>query len=236
MHQSQRSMPIPDRQRRKLQAALEQYAPMHTKCKIPYGVPLPVQCTFPKGKLMLNCSRSKSTDIWVSPARQPRDSESSDINSLLSHSASFMSRPSGFWSSNASTRSSNDSSSSVAINGTNHTTPSAPQFPGSAMLSTSAGNYTSSSSTSLHSPPMSPIRHVNSIPSIKSSLSTSSTPRSPKQRVSMPAPLVNAASPSNSPTLDHQNSYSKATHRRSEPPPKPTHTNNDVEVSGRLSD
>lgn len=225
MHQSQRSMMIPERQRRKLQAALEQYAPMHTKCKIPYGVPLPVQCTFPKGKLILSCSRSKSTNVFISPAKQPRDSESSDVTSIWSHSASFMSRPSGFWSSNVSTRSSNDSSSSVTANGNtdHHDTPHLPQFPGSAMLSTSAGNYASSSTSSLHSPPMSPIRPATSIQSIQSSMSTSSLSRSPKpQRVSMPSPIVNAASPSNGSSLDHQNSYRKANYRRSEPPPKPS--------------
>lgn len=226
MHQSQRSMPIPDRQRRKLQSALEQYAPMHTKSKIPYGVPLPIQCTFPKGKLILNCSRSKSTDISISPARQPRESESSDGTSIWSHSASLISKPSGFWSSNASTRSSNESSTSVAATTTknDNNTPSLPQYPGSAMLSTSAGNYAASSSQtslSLQSPPMSPIRPTASISSLQRSVSTSSLSKSSKQqRVSMPTPIVNAASPNSNPSLDHQNSYRKATNRRSEPPPK----------------
>lgn len=217
MHQSERSMPIPDRQRRKLQSALEQYAPLHTKSKIPYGVPLPIQYTFPKGKMILNCSRSKTTDAFISPAKQPRNSESSDATSIWSHPASLVSRPSGFWSSNASTRSSNESNTSVSVNASDGP-PNLPQFPGSALLSTSVGNYASSSNTSLHSPPMSPIRTTASIQSIKSSLSTSS----PKQqRVSLPTPIVNAANPTNSTTLDHQNSYRKATGRRSEPPPKP---------------
>ncbi|KAI9476079.1 MAG: AEX-3 domain-containing protein [Benjaminiella poitrasii] len=68
MHSSQRVTPIPDRQRRKLQSALEQYAPLHTKYKIPYGIPLSVQYAYPKGKMMLNCSRSKTTDVFISPA------------------------------------------------------------------------------------------------------------------------------------------------------------------------
>ncbi|RCH79776.1 hypothetical protein CU098_001223, partial [Rhizopus stolonifer] len=186
MHQSQRSMLIPERQRRKLQSALEQYAPLHTKCKIPYGVPLPVQCTFPKGKMILNCSRSRTTDVFISPAaRQPRDSESSsDTISIWS-----LSRP---WSSN-----SNDSSMSTL-----------PQYPGSAILSTSTGNYASSSSSSLHSPPVSPVQL-----SFQTSLSTSSLSK-PQQRVSMPA--VHAAYP-NTGTFDHQHSYRKANYRRSEP-------------------
>lgn len=233
MHQSQRSMLIPDRQRRKLQSALEQYAPLHTKCRIPYGIPLPVQCTFPKGKMILNCNRSKTTDIFISPARQPRDSESSSDNtSIWSHPASIMSRPSGFWSSNASTRSSNESSNSTTNDKHNN---NIPQYPGSAMLSTSAGNYAASTSAS-SSPQMSPIRTVASIQSIQSSMSTSSLRSSPKppppqqkQRVSMPTPIINAASPGTS--LEHQHSYRKANHRRSEPPPKASINNGELDVS-----
>ncbi|KAL9544184.1 hypothetical protein MBANPS3_007762 [Mucor bainieri] len=227
MHQSQRAMALPDRQRRKLQSALEQYAPLHTRCKIPYGVPLPVQSTFPKGKMILNCTRSRATDVFISPAR-PRDSESSDTtSSVWSHPASFMSKPSaGFWSSNASTRSSNESATSVSNSAAlppkitteqqqqHHTLP---QFPGSAMLSTGAGNYASSSTSSLHSPPMSPIRPTASIQSTSSNLS-----RSPNQRVSMPAPMTAATVT----PLDKQNSYRKATYRRSEPPPKPAEQDN----------
>lgn len=235
MHQSQRSMPIPDRQRRKLQSALEQYAPLHTKSKVPYGVPLPVQCTFPKGKMILNCSRSKTTDVFISPAQ--RNSESSDATSIWSHPASLVSRPSGFWSSNASTRSSNESSTSASASTSAAAAAAAvssdgshnvPQFPGSALLSTSAGNYASSSNTSLHSPPMSPIRATASIQSIKSSLSNSSPKQ--QQRVSLPTPIVNASNPTNSPTLDHQNSYRKATSRRSDPSPK----SEDVSISFSL--
>lgn len=225
MHQSQRSMSIPDRQRRKLQSALEQYAPLHTRCKIPYGIPLPIQCTFPKGKMILNCTRSKATDIFISPAKS-RDSESSDTTSVWSHPASFMSKPSGFWSSNASTRSSNESSTSISnttptkspspippkLNTNDHTLP---QYPGSAMLSTSAGNYASSSTSSLHSPPMSPIRPTASIQSMQSTSSNLS--RSPSQRVSMPAPMTAATVT----PLDKQNSYRNANYRRSDPPPKP---------------
>ncbi|KAG2215168.1 hypothetical protein INT46_001444, partial [Mucor plumbeus] len=230
MHQSQRSMSIPDRQRRKLQSALEQYAPLHTRCKIPYGIPLPIQCTFPKGKMILNCTRSKATDIFISPAKS-RDSESSDTTSVWSHSASFMSKPSGFWSSNASTRSSNESSTSISnttptkssspippkINTNDHMLP---QFPGSAMLSTSAGNYASSSTSSLHSPPMSPIRPTASIQSIQSTSSNLS--RSPSQRVSMPTPITAATVT----PLDKQNSYRNANYRRSDPPPKPIEQDN----------
>lgn len=230
MHQSQRSMMIPDRQRRKLQSALEQYAPLHTKCKIPYGVPITVQCTFPKGKMILNCNRSKTTDIFISPARQPRESESSDNTSVWSHPASIMSKPSGFWSSNTSTRSSNESSNSATGCGDKHAH-SLPQYPGSAMLSMSAGNYAASTSAN-SSPQMSPIRPVASIQSIQSSMSTSSLSKfspKPQQRVSMPTPTINAASPSNN-SNEHQHSYRKANYRASEPPPRANHGELDVSL------
>ncbi|KAI8370884.1 AEX-3 domain-containing protein [Choanephora cucurbitarum] len=199
MHQSQRSMFIPERQRRKLQSGLEQYAPLHTKYKVPYGVPLPVQCAFPKGKMILNCSRSRTTDIFISPAaRQPRTSESSSDNiSLWS-----LSRP---WSSNTSTRTSNDSTIS---------TPHLPQYPGSAVLSTSTGNYAaSSSSLSLHSPPLSPLKANSSVQSFQTSLSTSSINRPTARRTSLS--VVNAAHP-NPNGLDHQHSYRKASIKRSD--------------------
>lgn len=188
---------IPERQRRKLQSGLEQYAPLHTKCKVPYGVPLPVQCAFPKGKMVLNCSRSKTTDVFISPAaRQPRTSESSSDNiSLWS-----LSRP---WSSTTSTRTSNDSTIS---------TPHLPQYPGSAILSTSTGNYASSSSSSLHSPPLSPLKTTPSIQSFQTSLSTSSINRSTIPKNSLAT--VTAAHPNLG--LDHQHSYRKASIKRSD--------------------
>lgn len=179
MHQFERSMLIPDRQRRKLQSALEQYAPLHTKCKIPYGVPLPVQNVYPKGKMILNCSRSKITDVFINPAK-PRDSESSDNTSIWSHSASLISKPSGFWSSNASTRTSHESSTSSSVK-------QGFQYSGSSMLP----------NTTMH-----PIRQVPSIQSIQSAASnhsSSSGSHHKQQRVSIPTP---ALSPAN--TIDHQ--------------------------------
>ncbi|CEG77253.1 hypothetical protein RMATCC62417_12039 [Rhizopus microsporus] len=195
IHQSLRVMPLPERQRRKLQSALEQYAPLHTRYKIPYGVPLPVQNTFPKGKLILHCSRSRTTDVYVSPARLPRDSESSDTTSIWSNPASLISNSLGL-SSNVSTRSSNESSG-TSYESKEDPTPSLPQFPGSAFFST---NY-NSSTTSLQSTLTGPIR-----PSL-----SSSSNKSPHQRVSMP---ITAATPSS----NGHNSYRKANQRRSEPP------------------
>ncbi|KAG0978111.1 hypothetical protein G6F29_009558 [Rhizopus arrhizus] len=203
MHQSQRSMPLPDRQRRKLQVALEQYAPLHTRCKIPYGVPLPVQHTFPKGKLILRCNRSKTTDTYVSPARLPRDSESSDTNSIWSNTTSFISNPTSFMSnpfglsSNISTQSSSSSNTSYEDESS---MPHLPQFPGSAFFS---NHYASSSTTSLQSAPVSPIRPSMSNSSLKSH----------QQRVSMPITAAN-------PTSNGHHSYRKAGQRQSEPPLK----------------
>lgn len=203
MRQSERAMTIPDRQRRKLQAALEQYAPLHTKCRISYGIPLPVQCVYPKGKMVLNCNRSKSTDKFISPAK-PRDSISSDTTSILSLTGSLISKPSEFLSMVGS-HSSIESASSDALNNTH------PQLPGSAMLSTSAGNYASSLHNS--SPPISPLRKV---PSVQSNLSRNS----PKlQRMSIPTPIVTTASSPSSSALESPDVYTnnKASFRRSEP-------------------
>jgi hypothetical protein len=197
-------MLIPDRQRRKLHIALEQYAPLHTRSKVPYGVPLSVQVTYPKGKLMLNCGRSKTKDVFISPAQQeqPRNSEASDTPSLWSHSTSLISRQ-GLWSSNASTRSSNDSTASLpAQNEASASTPTLPQFPGSAMLSTSAGNYSPSSK----SPPMTPLYKA---PSLQSMSALSLSHSSPQQRSSLPPPATA------SPTLDGYKA-----NRISEPPVK----------------
>ncbi|KAI9019384.1 AEX-3 domain-containing protein [Phycomyces nitens] len=149
MHQSQPPMPLPTRARRKLQSSLEQYAPLHTRFKVPYGVPLSILETFPNGRLLLNCGRSKTQDVFVSPA-QRRDSESSDGYSLMSHPASTNSKPiSGFWSSNNSTRSSNDSATSLPY-GIEMPTPSLPQFPNFAKLAITTQSSTSSPAP--HSP------------------------------------------------------------------------------------
>ncbi|OAD78383.1 hypothetical protein PHYBLDRAFT_140478 [Phycomyces blakesleeanus NRRL 1555(-)] len=178
MHQSQPPMPLPTRARRKLQSSLEQYAPLHTRFKVPYGVPLPVLETFPNGRLLLNCGRSKTQDVFVSPA-QRRDSESSDGYSLMSHPASTNSKPiSGFWSSNNSTRSSNDSVTSLPL-GIDMPAPSLPQFPNFAKLA-----ITTQSSTSSPAPHSS----VVSSPQLAPQRSTPSPSRSslPTQGVSNP--------------------------------------------------
>ncbi|CAO3682152.1 unnamed protein product [Rhizopus stolonifer] len=206
MHQSQRSMPLPNRQRRKLQVALEQYAPLHTRCKIPYGVPLTVQHTFPKGRLMLRCNRSKTTDIYISPSQLPRDSESSDTTSIWSNTTSFMSNPFGM-SSNISVQSSTESSTSYE----DDLVPSLPQLPGSAFFSSKFA-----STTSLQSPPVSPLR-----PSI------SSSSLNHHQRVSVP---VTAANPGKG-----QNSYRKSSQRRSEPTPKNNNSGFSFESKNRIS-
>ncbi|KAI9272513.1 AEX-3 domain-containing protein [Sporodiniella umbellata] len=167
MHQSQRSVTLPNRQRRKLQVALEQYAPLHTRCKIPYGVPLSAQHAFPKGKLMLRCNRSKTTDIYVSPAQLPRDSESSsDTNSIWSNTTSFISNPFGM-SSNMSVQSSTESNTSCEED----VVPGLPQLPGSAFFS---NNVTST--PSLSSPPLRPSVSTSSLGSRLSMPVTAANP------------------------------------------------------------
>ncbi|KAG0183459.1 hypothetical protein DFQ29_004403 [Apophysomyces sp. BC1021] len=194
MHQCQPAMLIPDRQRRKLQTSMEQYASLHTRSRVPYGVPLTTQQTFPNGRLLLQCLRPKSQDPFVSPA-QPRSSESSDLHSIRSHSQSVVSRPmSGFWSVNGSTRSSNDSSISLPVT-IDALTPSMPQFPGFAKLATNPQGF--ASSTSLH------IQAV--------SATQASGPRT--QRLSMPT--QSSAGPPSQET---------AVHNRHSEPPQPRQT------------
>ncbi|KAF7726210.1 hypothetical protein EC973_009008 [Apophysomyces ossiformis] len=147
MHHSQPAMLIPERQRRKLQASMGQYASMHTRSRVPYGVPLTTRETFPNGRLLLQCLRPKSQDPFISPA-QPRSSESSDLHSIRSHPPSTLSRPlSGFWSVNGSSRTSNDSSISLPAM-IDLPAPSMPQFPGFAKLASNPQGTVSS--TSLH--------------------------------------------------------------------------------------
>lgn len=156
MHQSRRVPPLPDRQRRKLQAALEQYAPLHTTYRIPYGVPLSVRETFPNGRMLLSCGRSRVQSTFDTPSGTIRRSEPSEFrSSVWSNGTSASSnRPlSGFWSSNVSTQSSNDSSTSLPLS-LDLPPPALPQYPGTAKI---AGDLKASSSTSsLHTPPRSP--------------------------------------------------------------------------------
>ncbi|KAI8377993.1 AEX-3 domain-containing protein [Radiomyces spectabilis] len=145
MHQYHPGMRLPDRQRRKLQLSLEQYAPLHTRSKVPYGVPLTIKEAFPKGRMMLNCHRSKAQELSTS---LPRKSESSANHSIWSNPASVLSRPlSGFWSANESIRSSNDSDISFAPD---IPTPVMPQHPSNAKLAstTSVSSNTHASSSS----------------------------------------------------------------------------------------
>ncbi|KAI8990046.1 hypothetical protein BDB01DRAFT_717940 [Pilobolus umbonatus] len=213
MHQTERSILIPERQRRKLQAALEQYAPLHTRCKIPYGVPITVQQSYPRGKMILNCNRSTISDAYVSPAHQHRKSESSDGTSIWSHNASVISKPSEFWSTTGSTRTSDESS--ISLGDINSRAPHLPQFPGLAMLSTSVGNYSTSSKSSINSLPM---NHIHPTLSMQSSLSNSSaTSRSNPNRVSSTSTPITAASPPTTTSIiESEHSYYKPATRISE--------------------
>ncbi|CAI2170691.1 4979_t:CDS:10 [Funneliformis geosporum] len=50
---------IPSRQRKKLIKSLEQYAPLHTQCNIPLGVPKFIQEAYPNGKFIPISNKSK---------------------------------------------------------------------------------------------------------------------------------------------------------------------------------
>ncbi|KAI8139770.1 AEX-3 domain-containing protein [Fennellomyces sp. T-0311] len=151
MHQYKSTTTIPDRQRRKLYTAIEQYAPLHgSRYRIPYGVPLSVKEMFPNSRMLLSCGRSKVQNTYDAPQRTSNVSEFS--NSIWSNNTTTSGRPlSGIWSSNASNRSSNDSSTSLSTS-LDVPLPAMPQYPGSVKLAKQG----SASTSSLHTPPMSP--------------------------------------------------------------------------------
>ncbi|ORY98199.1 hypothetical protein BCR43DRAFT_437358 [Syncephalastrum racemosum] len=153
VHLSKMPPMIPDRQRRKLQSALDQYAGMHSRFKVPYGVPVSVKEAFPNGRMLLSCGRSKIQNTFDAPSTQ-RNSDASDFSASIWSGSSISNnkRLSGIWSSTASSHS-NDSSSSLPIS-LDMPTPSLPQYPGTAKLA--ATPQASTSSSSLSTPPMSP--------------------------------------------------------------------------------
>lgn len=162
MRQSHCAPRLPDRQRRKLQMALEEHAPLHTRYRMPYGVPLTVQEGFPNGRMLLASSKSR-VQATFDGTRTQRTSEASDFStSIWSTTASGLSsrRLSGFWSSNESTRSSNDSSTSLANSSVvDVPAPTMPQYPGVARLASNP--LGSISNPSLHTPPISPTTSRN---------------------------------------------------------------------------
>ena len=166
MNQYRPTVSIPDRQRKKLYTAIEQYAPLHnSRHRIPYGVPLSVKEMFPNSRMLLSCGRSKVQNTFDTPQQQRSSNVSEFSNSIWSNNNTISTiassynnnngstgrRLSGLWSSNTSTRSSNDSSTSLSTS-LDVPLPTLPQYPGSVKL---AGQGTSSTS-SLHTPPMSP--------------------------------------------------------------------------------
>ena len=166
MNQYRPTISIPDRQRKKLYAAIEQYAPLHnSRHRIPYGVPLSVKEMFPNSRMLLSCGRSKVQNTFDTPQQQRSSNVSEFSNSIWSNNNTISTtastsnnnngstgrRLSGLWSSNTSTRSSNDSSTSLSTS-LDVPLPTLPQYPGSVKL---AGQGTASTS-SLHTPPMSP--------------------------------------------------------------------------------
>ena len=94
---------------------------------------------FPNSRMLLSCGRSKIQSTYDNSIS--RDSDVSDTTRHLS----------SLWS--TSSRSSNDSSTSLPTS-LDVPTPMLPQYPGNAKLATLS--QASNSSSSLHTPPMSP--------------------------------------------------------------------------------
>ncbi|ORX54396.1 DENN-domain-containing protein [Hesseltinella vesiculosa] len=114
IHQSARVRMLPDRLRRKLQMALDTHCSLHTRCRVPYGVPLSVQSAFPNGRLLLTSHRSK--------VPMPYDSGSSS-NSTTRH---YMTRSAQHLPNGTATPNNSSTSSSLASQITATTTPMRP--------------------------------------------------------------------------------------------------------------
>ncbi|CAO3592405.1 unnamed protein product [Absidia cylindrospora] len=211
IHQSARAPMLPDRQRRKLQAAIEQYCPLHTRCRVPYGVPLSVQMAFPNGRLLLSCNRSKLQAVFETPASRNRVSESFDSSSLWSSTKTGrqLPRPSGVWNTTPSTRSSNESFGSQSMGTTDLSQQVMPQLPSFAKLAINPQAATSSSSlhsNSSNSSPISPTTEPNHNSRFQ-------------QRSSMPAMQSYMVNRHEDKEQGSPSSLQRAQNRMSEPPP-----------------
>lgn len=214
IHQSTRAPMLPERQRKKLQEAFEQYCPLHTRCRVPYGVPLSVQMAFPNGRLLLSCNRSKLQEVFETPASRNRMSESSDSSSLWSTSkvgARQLPRSSGVWTNSPSTRSSSDSLGSQSMGGTTDLSQQVmPQLPSFAKLAINP--QAAASSSSLHS------NSSNSSSPISPTLETNYNSRF-QQRSSMPATQSYKLNQNGGNEYVSPSSLQRAQNRMSEPPP-----------------
>lgn len=121
---------IPVRQRRKLLSGFEEFAALHTRYKIPYGIPLSVREAYPNGRLPLSNGRSKT--MLPLEQRRPRFDNIAD-NHPYGQSSGIFSRPlSEYLTGNQSVGSLNKyptGSSEVDI-----TAAMLPQRPGSAVI------------------------------------------------------------------------------------------------------
>ncbi|KAI8576404.1 hypothetical protein K450DRAFT_257121 [Umbelopsis ramanniana AG] len=81
---------IPVRQRRKLLSGFEEFAALHTRFKIPYGIPLPVREAYPNGRLPLSNGRSKT--MLPLEQRRPRYDNIAD-NHTYGQGSGIFSRP-----------------------------------------------------------------------------------------------------------------------------------------------
>lgn len=149
---------IPLRQRRKLLSAFEEFAALHTRYKVSYGIPLPIREAYPNGRLPLSSGRSKT--MLPLEQRRSRFDNIPDSNPSGQGSGIF-SRPlseylPGGHSSGALNRSSSVSSQ------IDMTSPILPQRPGSAVIaqvaptSASAPLTRTQSYNGLHSRPLLP--------------------------------------------------------------------------------
>lgn len=148
------------RQRRKLLSAFEEFAALHIRYKIPYGIPLPIREAYPNGRLPLSSGRSKT--MLPLDQRRLRFDNFADTSTYGNGSGIF-SKPlseylPGSQSSGAFHKLSTASSSQI-----NMTAPILPQRPGSAVIAQAGPPLASTPSVArtqsyngLHTRPMLP--------------------------------------------------------------------------------
>ncbi|KAI8066903.1 AEX-3 domain-containing protein [Gongronella butleri] len=233
MHQNARVPMLPERQRRKLQASLDQHCSLHTRCHVGYGVPLAIQHAFPKGRLMMTSHRSKVPISYDAPTNTMTNgnanNHASATSTVSSTSSSWLSRKSHLPGRSLYTSSSEANGTNTSVNGLSRTSNDSshssadlsqsamPQVPSFARLSINPHALSSTSSfQSAHSvSPISPSR----------SHDRSSLPGTPKSAHST------LAASSNNDIMDVRGS-----HRLSEPPMKRKDESTQQDNERRFSD
>jgi hypothetical protein len=122
---------IPLRQRRKLLSAFEEFSALHSRYRIPYGIPLPVREAYPNGRLPLSNGRSKT----MLPLEQRRPRYDTIVESQPSgQTSSIFSRPLSEYLIGSQSLGSMNKLSATSSSEVDITAAMLPQRPGSAVI------------------------------------------------------------------------------------------------------